>query len=412
MNGAVRFKLFVMMLLQFAIWGAWLPLVFGYLDHLEFSASEQTWILWAFPISAIVAMFFGNQFADRNFAAERFLAVSHLIGGAALVGLGLTKSYAPFLVLMWVHCLVYVPTISITNSIAFRAMTDPKAEFGPIRMGGTIGWILVAWPLFFLLSDAASRNMIFYVAASASFILAAFSLTLPHTPPSKGTASDEPLAFLKAVKCLAIPAVLVLWFVTLIDATVHDLYFNWTGDFLQKTVGFSQKWVMPIMSIGQIAEIGTMAVLAFFLKRLGWKLTMMIGVLGHAARFATYSYLYQYPGLIVAVQILHGICYAFFFAAVYIYVDEHLPRDIRASTQGLFNLVILGVGPLVARWMGPQLRNHYVLPEAGSDGKSVPDFAYLFQIPMVMALIAAAILAVAFWPPRMKSTDSGPGNDE
>ena len=148
----MRLRLFIMMVLEFFIWGAWLPLIFGYLPSLGFTAGQQSWILNAFPIAAIVGMFFSNQFADRNFSAERFLAFSHLIGGLAMLGLAFIKApgpggaapFWPFFSLMLVHCLLYVPTISITNSIAFANMTDAKKEFGIVRMGGTIGWILAA----------------------------------------------------------------------------------------------------------------------------------------------------------------------------------------------------------------------------------------------------------------------------
>ena len=126
-----RTRLFTMMLLQIFIWGAWLPLIFGYLPTLGFSPLEQSWILNAFPIAAILGLFLSNQFADRNFAAEKFLSFSHLIGGLSMFGLTMTTDFWPFLILMWVHCLFYVPTISITNSIAFAHMKDPASEFGP-----------------------------------------------------------------------------------------------------------------------------------------------------------------------------------------------------------------------------------------------------------------------------------------
>ena len=107
------------------------------------------------------------------------------------------------------------------------------------------------------------------------------------------------------------------------------------------------------MSIGQIAEILTMLVLGVTLKRLGWRTTMIVGILGHAARFAVFAFFPQHPWLIILVNVLHGICYAFFFATVYIFVDEFFPKDARASAQGLFNLMILGFGPLVANSIGP-----------------------------------------------------------
>src|SRR5678810_291095 len=210
MKNPIRVKLIVMMVLEFFIWGAWLPLIFGYLPSLQFTPAEQSWILNAFPIAAIVGMFFSNQFADRNFAAEKFLAVSHLIGGAAMLALPSVHTFWPFFLLMLVHCLLYVPTISITNSIAFANMKDAQSEFGIVRMGGTIGWILAAWPFTFILVDwdkvraanpqgfvawlgtvlssgltgeALQRGTrsTFIVAGIASLLLAAFSLALPHT---------------------------------------------------------------------------------------------------------------------------------------------------------------------------------------------------------------------------------------
>ena len=391
-------KLWMMMALQFFIWGAWLPLVFGYLgDALAFTAGQQTWILIAFPVAAIIAMFFSNQFADRNFAAEKFLAFSHLIGGLSMLGLYFVTDFWTFCILMWVHCLFYVPTISITNAIAFNAMKDAQKEFGIVRMGGTIGWILAAWPLFFILTDAASAKYTFVVAGIASLVLAGFSFSLPHTPPNK---SSDGLAWLTALKSLAVPFVLVLWLVTMMDALVHDLYFLWTGGFLEH-IGIDKKYVMPIMSIGQVAEIGTMVVLGFFLKRLGWKTTMTIGILGHALRFGIFAFA-PYPSIVIAANVLHGVCYAFFFATVYIFVDEYLPKDVRSSTQGLFNLMILGMGPIISRIIAPILAAKYLPDKEGA----VPDYQTLFTIPCVIAAISALVLVVAFWPPKIKTPET------
>ncbi len=428
MNKAIRFKLFLMMVLEFFIWGAWLPLIFGYLPSLGFTPGQQSWILNAFPIAAIVGMFFSNQFADRNFAAEKFLAFSHLIGGVAILMCGFTKSFWPFFGCMLVHCLLYVPTISITNSIAFAAMKDAKQEFGIVRMGGTIGWILAAWPFTFIFVDwaavkaanpagfvdwisaalahpmtgdaaKAATRWTFVVAGVASVVLALFSLTLPHTPPKKASAgAGSGLAWLQAVKLLAHPFVLVLWLVTFVDSFVHNCYFNWTGSFLGAApaaggVGIPSNWIMPVMSIGQIAEILTMFVLGATLKKLGWRTTMIIGVLGHAGRFAVYAFLPQHKELIILVQILHGICYAFFFATVYIFVDEHFPKDVRSSAQGLFNVMILGVGALVANSVCPYLIQNVFT------ANGVTDFRSLFLVPLACASVAALALALFFRPP-------------
>jgi hypothetical protein len=261
MNHSIRFKLFIMMVLEFFIWGAWLPLIFGYLPSLGFSPAEQSWILNAFPLAAIVGMFFSNQYADRHFAAEKFLAFSHVIGGLAMLGLAFTKTFWPFFGLMLVHCLLYVPTLSITNSIAFAHMKNPQKEFGLVRMGGTLGWILAAWPFTFILVDwdkvhAANPDgfvkwlgtvlssglagdallkgtrWTFVVAGAAALALSAFSLILPHTPPRRIVSGDDRFAWLESIKLLKLPFVLVLWLVTCVDAVVHNAYFNWAGTFL------------------------------------------------------------------------------------------------------------------------------------------------------------------------------------
>ena len=136
MKSSVRNRLFVMMVLEFFVWGAWLPLVWPYMGELGFTPIQIALVGSAFAIAGVVAIFFGNQFADRNFAAEKFLAFSHLIGGLAMLGLFWTKSFPLFFTLMLIHSLFYVPTISVANSIAFANLKDAQKEFGLVRMGG------------------------------------------------------------------------------------------------------------------------------------------------------------------------------------------------------------------------------------------------------------------------------------
>lgn len=428
MNSSFRLRLFVMMVLEFIIWGAWLPLIYGYLPSLGFTPLQQSWILNAFPIAAIVGMFFSNQFADRNFAAERFLAFSHLVGGLAIFGLAFTRSFWPFFGLMMLHCLLYVPTLSICNSIAFAHMKDAQREFGLVRMGGTIGWILAAWPFTFILVDwekvhaanpegfvawlgtvlssgltgealQAATRWTYIVAGLASLVLAAYSLTLPHTPPKKaGEAGTEKLAWLEAMKLLKHPYVLVLWIITLVDAFLLYAYFNWTGLFLGTPQeaggpGIPGNWIMPVMSIGQVMEILTMLVLGITLKKLGWRTTMILGILGHTARFAIYAFFPQSPALIILVQLVHGVCYAFFFATVYIFVDTYFPKDSRASAQGLFNMMIFGFGNILANFVCPWLRQSVF-----TQGE-LTDYRALFLVPTVISILAAAALALLFRPP-------------
>ncbi len=417
-----RAKFSVMMFLEFFIWGAWLPLASDYYDKLGYG-DNKAWILNAFAVASVTAMFFSTQFADRNFAAERFLAFSQLVGGLAILALGWVTDFWPFLVLMLVHSLFYVPTISITNSIAFANLPNAQDDFGKVRLWGTIGWIAASVPFVFILADWAripalgsvplgdwfgavfdARNSktgnaylhgvsYTYIAAGiASLLLAAFSLTLPHTPPRPAAGFTNQFAWLEAMRLLRRPFVFVLFVVTFIDAAVHQGFFVLTGPFLVNEVKIPAQWVMPVMTIGQVAEIVTMAALGFVLRNLGWRTTMIFGILGHAARFGVFAF-FPEPVPAILINVLHGICYAFFFATVYIFVDEYFPKDARSSAQGLFNLLILGVGPFVGNFVWSALQGFYTVQDQ-------VQYRHLFLYPAGTAVVAAILLALFFHPPR------------
>jgi len=385
-----------MMLLQLAIWGAYMPKLFPYMGQLGFEPWQQSLVGSAWGIASILGIFFSNQFADRNFSAERFLAVSNVIGGLALLGCAFFTDFWSFFGAYLVFSLVYVPSMSVANAIAFANLRDPAGQFGTIRMGGTIGWIMVSWPFVFLLSaDAGPEQvrLIFMVSAIVSFAFAAYSLTLPHTPPKRDAADADPLAWRKAIKLLGIPSIAVLFLVTFIDSVVHNGYFVMADGFLTNRVGIDANLSMIVLSIGQVAEIVTMFILGAVLIRLGWKTTMIVGILGHAARFLAFAFFPDSIPTVIAVQLLHGICYAFFFATVYIFVDAAFPKDVRSSAQGLFNLLILGVGNVAASFLFPALMAQWTDPATGA-----VDYRTLFMVPAGMAVLAILLLAVFFRP--------------
>jgi nucleoside transporter len=431
MNATNRLKLSVMMFLEYVIWGAWLPLLNLYLEkYLNFDGVQRAWITNAFAIASLTGWLFGGQLADRYFEQSKFLAFSHLVGGLAMLGLITTGSFWPMFGLMLLHCFFYVPTLSMTNAIAFANLKDAQKEFGAVRVWGTIGWIAVSWPFIFLLADwskipalgdvgfmswlgavfgtpktgeamRVGLTSTFVVSGVASLVLAAFCLTLPRTEPSRG--EGQAFAPLETFRYLAVPAILVLFIVTFFDSLVHYCYFFWSSPFYSR-IGLAENWIAPAMSIGQIAEIATMAYLGFFLKRLGWRLTMILGVLGHVIRFGLYAVGSRYPGstfwiaMVIASNVVHGFAYAFYFATVYIFVDENFPKDVRTSAQSLFNLLILGVGPLVGNEIWGRLGDR--LTTVAADGTKTIDFFTLFLVPLVIGVFSALILILFFHPPK------------
>jgi nucleoside transporter len=384
-----------MMFLEYVIWGSWLPLLALYLgDVLGFTGGQIGWIFATQAIACVIGLFLGGQVADRVMATERLLAVLHVVGGVAMFALAWQSTFGPFFAIMLVYQLAYIPTLSLTNTVCLYHARDPQREFGRLRLWGTIGWIAASWPFVFLLAGRTGPDLhaalasIFIVAGIASLAMAALSLTLPPTPPAPSSSGAS--APSEALKLLREPSMLVLFVVTTMDALVHQCYFQWTSPFLQ-AAGLAENWIMPAMSVGQVAEIASMAALGFVLARLGWRWTLLVGILAHALRFFVFA-IGDPLWFMVAINVVHGICYAFFFAAVYIYVDERSPRDARASAQGLFNLVILGIGPfagsLLWGWLGDVFRT-----PAGA-----VDFSRLFLAPAGLALAALVLLALAFKP--------------
>ncbi|ADG68773.1 nucleoside:H symporter [Planctopirus limnophila DSM 3776] len=437
LSGNLRFRLSLMMFLEFFIWGAWLPVSFGLFPAMGFDETQQSLLHICFPISAILAMFFGNQFVDRNFAAEKFLALSHLLGGGALLAFGALawQSFQPdaapanfyiFLALMAVHCLFYVPTISVTNTLAFANVNDPQRDFGTLRLFGTIGWILASWPFVFILVDwakvpdmAAAGGVIgwlgkalgtplegralsqgtswaFMTGGLGALLLGVFSFSLPHTPPKKIHEPGKSLAWVEAFSYLKKPFLLVLFFTTWIDATVHDGFFYYANSYLQH-VGVPSNWTQVAMSVGQIAEILTMYSLGYVLSKLGWRYTMIIGILGHTLRFGLWA-LAPNPYVAVSMNLAHGICYAFYFATLYILVDEYFPKDARTSAQGLFNFLILGMGPLTSRLVWGRLQALFTTGDTIEN--KVVNWSQLLLVPAGAAFFAAILLLLFFHPPK------------
>ncbi len=439
MIATARPKLCVMFFLEYFIKGAWLPLLGLYMGnrYLNFSGFQQAWVFNAFAIASVTGMFFGGQLADRHVSQERFLAFSHLIGGLGILGLAYVKSFWPFFGLMLLHCFFYVPTLSVANAIAFAHVADARKDFGIVRLWGSVGWVTAAWPLIFIPIDWAKvPTMVqaggflswlgtalstlksgpalesaltgtFVVSACASFALALFSLFLPHTPPA--TNRGEPFAPFEAIKLLARPSLLVLFIVTFFDSLVHYGYYFWTSRFLQ-SIGLPVNWIAPAMSIGQTMEVVAMAMLGFLIKKLGWRKTLLFGILSQSIRFGVYALGDQtllWP--VIAVNVVHGFAYACFFATVYIYVDEHFPKDIRSSAQSLFNLMILGISQFASGflwgWLGDVFSS-----TATVDGKitRVIDFHHLFLVPFGISLFAALLLAVFLHPPSEDANSTAP----
>ena len=374
-----------MMFLQYALWGAWLPVIARYLSAttseggLGFSGSEIGMILGlAGSVGAVAAPFIAGQIADRYFSTERILALLVTTGGVVKWITAYQTEYGAWLVLSIIYSVLYMPTLALTNSITFSHIDDQENDFPKIRIWGTIGWIVASWvfPMIWLqeglhfqwmppfivgteVPDVTNRladALKFSGMISVSY--GAFCLLLPHTPPKRNAV--EKLAFKKAFELFRESSFTVLVIASLAVSVIHQIYFLQTGPFLSH-IGILDSQIGPAMTIGQFAEILTMAYLGFFLKRLGFHKVISIGVAAYCIRYAIFGTGSFPVWVMVMSQAFHGFCYAFFFAAAYIYVDKLADEDVRHSAQTVFGIIILGGGPVIGGWLSGYLQNIYTL---------------------------------------------------
>jgi len=402
----LRFRLSAMMFLQYAIWGAWAPVLWPFLtaarpDGLGMTNPQAALIFGLLPLACILAPFTGGQIADRWVPTQWFLAVAQLLGGVLLIVSATTQGFANMMLVFGLYALLYAPTLALTNSLAFHHLKSEK-EFGVIRVWGTIGWIvaglvLTLWRTLGLMPGAADCLMLSGISA---LIMGAFCFTLPHTPPAKEEAAD-PLAFRKAFVLLKNPNFLVFMLIAFVVTTELQFYYGPTALFLEGALKIPYANVPMTMTVAQIAEIIAMAfLLKLALSKWGVRRTLAIGVIAWPLRYvvfaaAPYGPIEVMRPAVIASLTLHGLGYAFFFVASQIFVDMVAPKDIRASAQSLLMLVTLGIGT----WLGVQFTGYIM--NVFSPASNPLNWTKVFLVPCVLTVLCAIAFLILFKEPEV-----------
>jgi nucleoside transporter len=384
-----------MMFLQYAIWGAWAPVLSDYLlNDLGFSGAQMGIIYSLLPLATIIAPFIGGQIADRYFSSEKVIAFSQLIGGVFLVYISTVTDYSTMMWLMLIYCLIYAPTLALTNSVAFINLKNSEKEFGIVRVWGTIGWIVAGLALAGWRHVAASKETFavegdtLMLAGIFSIIMGFFSFKLPHTPPNKeGT---KPWAFLEALKMMKDKNFLIFIIIAFVVATELMFYYALTAPFLtSEKIGVSSASVSGVMVIAQIAEIFVLAILLpYFITRIGIRKVLALGVLAWPVRYIIFA-IGSPPWLVIVSLSLHGFCFVFFFAAAFIYVDVVSPKDIRHSAQSLITFVTYGVGSYIGSLFAGWIKDYFTTA-AGTNWTGV------FLVPCALTILCAAAFLLFF----------------
>lgn len=391
-------RLSVMMFLQFFTWGAWYVSMGTYLGANPQLKDANAWAYSLIPIAAIISPFFLGIVADRFFATEKVLGVLHVLGGLLMLAVPSMGSQNAnmFLLLVGAHALCYVPTMGLTNSLAFHNITDQEKQFPLIRVFGTIGWIVANLVVSSVL-HADFTAMQFTVAGVAGVVLGLYSFTMPHTPPPSAgkQVGVRDILGLDALALFKQSSFAVFALCSFLICIPLAAYYQLAARYVGAIPGGNGQplFTAPttIMSFGQMSEIFFMLVMPFFFKKLGVKKMLLFGMAAWVLRYGLFAGAWssQMAGLVIGGVVLHGICYDFFFVTGQIFVDKRAPAAIRSQAQGLLVLITQGLGMFIGAQIMGQVEKAYTVNE-------VIQWQGLWMVPCIAAGVILVIFAALF----------------
>ena len=403
-SSSIKLRLCVMMFLEYAVRGMWYPYLANYLSSprsaggLGFTAGQSGWVLgFAGALGAVIAPFVAGRIADRYLNAEKALAILHCVAGVLLFLNASSTTFATFFLVMICFSLAYAPTQALTNSLALSHLEDRERGYPRTRMWGTIGWIVTSslFTYVVLRSPSEATNvgripLALRLAGGMAIGYAAYAFfLLPKTPPAD--VSPGPILPTRALALFRYPSVAVLTLVAVPVSAIHTAYYLNIGPFLASVVGIPLKMVGPTLAIAQLSEVGCLFILSSLLRRHGYAMILVAGIMAQALRFTIFAI--NPPAAVVCTALaLHGVAFACFSATATLYIERVSSPDIRHSTQTLFGVVLFGLGPALA---GPysEIFDRLVV----RTGTTVmPDFKAIWWTQAGVAVACAMIVALFF----------------
>ena len=398
----MRLRLSVMMFFEYFIWGVWYVTLGTWLGQtLHFSGEQVGLVYGTNALGAVLSPFFVGLMADELFANQRLLAALHAIGGVLLWFASTQTGFSSMYVVLLAYSLCYMPTMALSNAVAFRQMKDPKQDFGSIRVLGTFGWIVAGLVIGFLIPMICTGHAVeakaipVRVAAIFSFIMAVYSLTLPDTPPlRKGHGFKLSNIFpAEAFSLFKDRNFAVFAIASFLICIPLQFYYAFTNPFLNE-IGVQN--AVGKMTLGQFSELLFMLTLPFFFKRIGVKYTLVLGMLAWFVRYLCFGFgnadalmWMLYLGIV-----LHGICYDFFFVTGQVFVDMKAPQALRAAAQGLIIFITYGIGMFVGSWICGKVVDMYATTSAA--GAIVHNWRSIWMVPAIGSAIVLFIFLVGF----------------
>ena len=362
MKSGTGFSLSLMMFLQYFIWGSWYVTMGTYMsENLESSGVQIGAAYGALAIATMISPFFVGMIADRFFAAQKIMGVLHLLGAVLLfLATKITGNNLFYWIILF-YSLLYMPTIALSNSVAFHQMSDPGKQFPWIRVFGTVGWIVAGLLIGYLGIEKTAST--FYMAAGVSLLLGVFSFMLPNTAPKAGkagTASDALGA--QAFVLLKNRPYLIFFIAAILVCIPLSFYYGFANLFLNE-VGMQN--AAGKMILGQVSEAVFILAIPFLFNRIGVKNMLLLGMLAWILRYVCFAYgdTGANTWMLFAGIILHGVCYDFFFVTGYMYTEKKAGEKIKNAAQGLFTFATYGVGMFIGTFFSGFIADRYKTAE-------------------------------------------------
>jgi nucleoside transporter len=386
----IRARLGAMMFLEYFIWGSWYVTLGTWLaSSLHFTGQQIGLAAGTTAVGAMIAPFFVGLVADKLFAAQRVLAALHLFGGVLLFAASQQAAFGKIYLILLLYCLCFMPTLALTNSLAFRQMRDPKEEFGPIRVLGTAGWITGGLLVGSLRLESTARPL--QLAAALSILMAIYCLTLPDTPPlaREGRFTLASVFPREAVALLRERSMAVFAIASFLICIPLQFYYAFTNLFLNEA---GVQNAAGKMTGGQMSELFCMLLIPWFFRRLGVKYMLVAGMSAWVLRYVLFAYgsVGDRMWMFWLGILLHGICYDFFFVTGQIYIDRKASLALRAAAQGLITFITYGAGMFVGSWLSGAVVERYTAVAGSGDAVHAWRSIWLF------AAGASAIVLVLF----------------
>ncbi|MFN5417987.1 MAG: nucleoside permease [Flavobacteriia bacterium] len=397
----IKLRLVAMNFLQFFIWGAWLITIANYWfgtkgwGPVEFSAIFTTLGLSSLFMPALTGII-----ADRWVNAERLYGILHILSGAVIFYIPQINDPNTFFWFMLIAMIFYMPTIALSNSVAYNTLKSNNFDvikvFPPIRVWGTVGFIAAMWTTN--LSGSKSSEFQFYISATASILLGLYSFTLPACLPnrnqeSKGIVESLGLNAFKLFKNSKMAMFFI--FAMFLGAALQltNMYGDRFVDNFKEVPKYADLFVVKystiIMSISQVSETLFILAIPFFLKRFGIKKVMLISMVAWVLRFGLLAYGNPAEGLwmIIVSCIVYGMAFDFFNVSGSLFVETQTDSKIRSSAQGLFMMMVNGIGAIIGSYTSGYIIEKYFTNANGS---------FQWQGIWLSFAIYAAIIAVLF----------------